>query len=147
MSSLFLVRDIYCPFTSAVPLIERFAHNVPLRVGPIALIEATVHADVALTNDYTDHTRIHDALVLQWRAHARFPLPRFRGLITVRPHGPSTRLRVDAEYVPPLGPLGRLFDAVIGRAIARASLARFLAAIARSIDRDYGKERMLSGNW
>ena len=147
MDMVQLTRDVYCPFTEAVPLIQRFYRTVPVRIGPFAFMEFDVEADVVETRDYTDETRIHDALAIRWRRRGGVPAPSFSGLITARPNGPSTEIRIEGHYTPPLGVLGAIFDAVIGKHIARWTLERFLDQIAAFINHEFGKERMMQENW
>ncbi|MHB8146447.1 MAG: hypothetical protein ACYDGM_04185 [Vulcanimicrobiaceae bacterium] len=147
MSTVHQTRDVYCPFTESVPLIERFCRVGPVKIGPFAFIEFAVDATVAETRDYTDRTRHHEALVIQWKNHTLFPVPRFRGILTVRPNGLATEIRIEGHYTPPLGAFGQIFDAAVGRHIARRSLGRFLGRIAAFINGEYGKKRMLDPNW
>lgn len=143
MKSIFVAQNVQCPFSAAVPLIERFHdRSQQLRVGPLSFVEVTVDSALAQTRDYTDRTRLHEALVLQWRSHGLFPVPRFRGLITVRPNGAATEVRIDGHYVPPFGKIGSAFDALIGRRIARRTLERLMASIEAFIETQYGAVRM-----
>lgn len=143
MQSVHVARNVRCPFSAAVPLIEQFhRRSRRLRVGPSALLEAIVEPALAQTRDYTDQTRLHEALVLQWRSHGSFPVPRFRGLITVRPNGNATEVRIDGRYVPPLGKAEAAFDALIGRRIARRTLERLLTSIEAFVETQYGAKRM-----
>ncbi|MDQ2866329.1 MAG: hypothetical protein M3R51_08895 [Candidatus Eremiobacteraeota bacterium] len=144
MKTVHRQRNVYCPFTSAVPLIERFHRKAPLKVGPFAFMELGVEHTLAETQDYTDAARAHEALILQWRCHGLLPVPRFRGMITVRPNGLTTEIRIDGQYMPPFGPLGDVFDRVLGSHIAGRTLSRFLDRISAFIDTEYGKDRMPS---
>jgi hypothetical protein len=135
MTKLSVVRDVSSPFSATIALIEQFHEQTDHRVGPHARLQATVECATAQTRDYTDTSRIHEAIVLQWRTHGVFPIPRLRGLITVRPKAPGTELRIEGSYVPPLGFAGRFFDALIGRHIAKKTLERFADSIQAFIDR------------
>ncbi|MEO9170021.1 MAG: hypothetical protein ABI282_08380 [Candidatus Baltobacteraceae bacterium] len=142
MPEVVVTRNVHCPFSSAIPLVEAFHRDARHRVGPHPIFESDVECEVATTRDYTDSTRLHDALVLQWRAHRWFPLPRLRGFITVRPNGAMTEIRIRGTYLPPLGAVGRVFDAIFGTFIARLTLERFMNALAAYIDSHYGAKRM-----
>lgn len=134
-------REAPCPFGIAVELIERFHLNTGHRFGPFSLLQVHVECSLAETRDYTDPARIHEALVLQWRTHGFFPIPKLRALITVRPHGLSTEIRIDGSYVPPFGIVGRILDVLIGRYIARRTIERLLDAIYLFIEREWEAER------
>src|SRR6185312_3616212 len=118
MTTVHATREVQCPFGSAVELIERFHGTTNHRAGPFSWLQVHVECSLAETRDYTDPARRHEALVLQWRTHGLFPMPRLRALITVRPHWEATELRIDGSYLPPLGIAGRMFDVFIGRRIA-----------------------------
>ena len=62
------------------------------------------------------------------------PLPSVHGLITVRPNGQLTRLTFDGQYAPPLGPVGRLFDAVLGRWLAQLAVRRMVDEMASFVE-------------
>ena len=141
-----LTRNVHCPFSVAVPLIARFNAGAPLRIGPFAFIEFEVDHALAETHDSTDRARAHEALLVQWRSHGLFPVPRFRGLITARPNAPTTEIRIDGEYTPPLGSIGKIFDILVGRYIARRTLERLLDRIVAFINGEYGVDRMPHGD-
>ena len=79
-----------------------------------------------IVEDATDEVRKHDALEIRWSPKHYALFPDFQGLLTVRPHQAGSYLRIEGAYEPPFGILGRLFDALIGRALARLTLARLL---------------------
>jgi hypothetical protein len=80
---------------------------------------------VALTfglhRDVTDGGREHDEIRFHWDSNSRL-LPDFRGTLQFRIDGDRTRILLDGTYLAPLGALGRAFDFIAGRRIARASL-------------------------
>lgn len=57
-------------------------------------------------------------------------LPTFEGSLLAEEAGWETRLRLTGWYRPPLGLLGALFDALVGRRIAQRSVERFLHGLA-----------------
>lgn len=89
---------------------------------------------LATADDVSDRVRRHDALIVAWKPAIAFLFPDFRGALTVRPKGRGAWLRVQGSYEPPLGLFGRLFDAVFGQFIARLTLARLLAGVAREVE-------------
>ena len=89
------------------PLLPALAHRVRIRFG--------LHADVS------EPGRRHEEIRLKWSSGSRL-LPNFRGTVSFRIEAPRTRILIDGAYDAPFGALGRCFDAMIGRRIARASL-------------------------
>jgi len=71
--------------------------------------------------DSTERGRSHDEIALYWSSGSSY-LPDFSGTVRVRIVGVATRIILDGEYVPPGGVFGRVFDALFGRWIARASM-------------------------
>ena len=147
MPTLHATRDVYCPFTQAIPLVQRLYAASRIRVGPFSYVSLEVESQVVSTRDLTDPTRDHDALVVEWHVHGPLPLPRFQGLITARPNGICTTLQIQGHYTPPFGIVGRVLDAVLGRQIARRTLERLLDHIAAYINASFGKEHMLRPDW
>ncbi|GAC1311765.1 MAG: hypothetical protein NVSMB21_21640 [Vulcanimicrobiaceae bacterium] len=49
-----------------------------------------------------------------WAPHERLPLPRFSGMLTVRPNTNRSELVLEGTYEPPLGTVGALFDSLLG---------------------------------
>lgn len=135
-------RDVRCPFSEAIDLIETFHRaNPDHRVGPFGWARAHVECEASQVRDLTEHGRVHDAFSFSWHAAGRLPLPAVHGLITVRPHGDRTRLALDGEYVPPLGAPGRAFDTLVGRRIARRAIERFMDDLAGFVERSSDRMR------
>ncbi|MEO6991836.1 MAG: hypothetical protein ABI346_06235 [Candidatus Baltobacteraceae bacterium] len=78
---------------------------------------------------------------MRWKAVTRFPVPAMRGLVTVRPAGLATRVRMEGTYQPPLGPLGGIFDRLVGRHIAWLTIERFLDDVYAFTESAYGLAR------
>lgn len=88
------------------------------------------------------------ALTLCWRAQAHQRLfPTFEGELQVEPEGPGeTQLTVSGTYAVPLGPIGHFGDGLVGRRIARQSLASFVEQVAERLDREVHR-RAASAAW
>lgn len=110
-------------------------------VGPFAGFSTPVVCDLSEVRDYTDETRVHDALKLHWRANSKMPLPEMDGLLTVRPNGPVTELHMEGQYEPPLRFAGRIFDTLFGRFIALRTIRRFLDELRTFIEAEWQRER------
>lgn len=142
MTRIYAKCEVHCPFSATIEMIERLhASGTEHRVGPFSSIRTRVQCEIAEVPDHTDETRIHDALTLRWTAPSRIPLPVMRGLITVRPNGPATQLRMEGTYEPPLGPVGRLLDLLAGRNLAQRTVDRFLDELRDFIEQEWHKER------
>jgi hypothetical protein len=142
MTTISSNRYTHCPFSATIELIERLHRSGAVHtVGPFSGLHTCVHCELAQTRDYTDRTRIHEALVLRWKVHAPVPVPVLRGMITVRPEGPATEIRMHAKYRPPLGFVGRIFDAVAGRWLAQRTVDRFLDDVKQLVEHEWAHER------
>jgi uncharacterized membrane protein len=89
--------------------------------------------------DVLEAGRSHDEIRVQWKAGSAL-LPDFRGTIRFRIAGTGTTVLLDGTYRVPFGPLGRVFDALAGHQVARASvndLVARLAAALSSNERDW----------
>lgn len=140
MTTIFSHRYTHCPFSATIELIQRLHRSGAVHtVGPFSTLHTRVHCEIAETRDYTDQTRIHEALVLRWKAHAPLPLPVIRAMITVRPEGPATEIRMQAKYRPPLGL--EIFDAMIGKWLAQRTIDRFLDEVKNFVDCEWAQER------
>lgn len=145
MTTIFAKCDVHCPFSATIEMIERFHEKGTQHlVGPFSSVRTRVECELVEIRDHTDQTRIHDALTLRWKARARIPVPLMRGLITVRPNGPATELRMEGTYAPPLGLLGRIFDGIIGKHIAQRTVERFLDELRDFVEREWRIERQLT---
>ncbi len=109
-------------------------------VGPFSAMHTRVHCELSEIRDETDQTRVHEALTLHWKARSLLLFPVMRGMITVRPNGQATEVRMDGSYTPPLGVFGELFDRIIGRHIARRTVERFLDQLHDSVEREWQNE-------
>ncbi len=135
-------RDVDCPFSATIEMIERLQRNdIERHVGPFSHVRARVRLELSEVCDHTDQTRVHEALVIKWKAQTSIPVPVMRGLITVRPNGLATEVRMEGEYTPPLGAFGTLFDRIVGRHIARRTIERFLDKLRAFIEREWQRER------
>lgn len=142
VTRIFATQDVKCPFSGTIEFIERLHQSGSQHlVGPFAGLRTPVVCDLREVRDVTDESRIHEALVLHWKAQAKIPVPEMSGLLTVRPSGPLTQLRVEGQYEPPFGLPGRLFDVLVGRYITRRTLRLFLAELRTFIEAEWEKER------
>ncbi len=127
-------------FSFAIESAERFfatqSHLLLHGVFSLRTYGLSSHETVV---DHTDTTRIHDALRVRWIPNGRLPLPRFEGLLTVRPSSLATDLTLEGSYQPPLGAFGRQFDRLFGYHIARFTMRILLRDLRNFIELDFKK--------
>ncbi|HVA38405.1 MAG TPA: hypothetical protein VNJ51_12425 [Candidatus Dormibacteraeota bacterium] len=135
MRTLHVTRYVGCPFSATIELAElalRDRRDLIVSAAPALRERASV--SFRRVKDRDDQTRRHDALLLAWRPHHMTLFPDFHGVLTVRPKHQGVWLRIQGSYEPPLGLCGRVFDALLGRAIARLTLKRLAADLAVKIE-------------
>jgi hypothetical protein len=146
VSRVTVQRVVACPFSEAHDYAEEFlreaergvAVHVPLR-DLIPHLNGKIRQPVRLVfashPDEIEAGRLHDAIVVEWHASTKL-FPRFHGTLRLRIASvDSTRLTLEGAYRAPFGVLGRIFDAIVGRRIARATMREFLDRLADSIER------------
>lgn len=135
MTTVRVTRFVDCPFSAVIEFAEEALRKRPdVTLSPLPPVSRQVHVTSQLTDDVTDTCRKHDALLIAWEPPLSRLLPDFHGALTVRPRGKGAWIRIQGSYEPPLGRAGRVFDAVIGRLIARITLARLLRDVARATE-------------
>lgn len=125
-------RLVRAPFSGTIEYAQHFFEQ-NRRLG---LYVATVTVRSSVVDDTADLARRHEALEIAWRAPNPL-LPDLHALLTVRPQAPGSRLFFTADYTPPLGRVGKVFDALIGRYIAHATFTSLLARLTRDIERQH----------
>lgn len=125
-------RLVQAPFSGAIEYAQHFFEQH----RHLGLYVATVSVRSAVVDDASDLSRRHDALEIAWKAPNAL-LPDLHAVLTVRPQAPGSRLFFTADYTPPFGAAGRLFDGLIGRHIAHATFSGLLARLTRDIERQH----------
>lgn len=142
MTQIRATRHVDCPFSATL---EFVAHAAERRSGfyvtPSRAVGERVRFGAANAPDVTDTARKHDALLIAWRPQNRAMFPDFRGVLTVRPKRRGALLRLLGRYDPPYGIAGKVFDIVVGRAIAHHTLRHLLDEFASEIEAEYREER------
>jgi hypothetical protein len=143
MRTITVTRDAQAPFSMTIDLVERFFQSPhQLSVGPTRSVRAAVVAEAGQIRDETDATMRHEALVIRWQPRSFWPLPDLHGLLTVRVNAPATEVTIRSEYSPPLGVLGRVFDALVGHRIAQSTLRILLEDICAYVESEYEIRRL-----
>ena len=147
LSRIVVERIVRCPFSVAHDYAEDFLEDaagravevrVPLR-DFIWAVRGRLHRPVKMVfkrhRDDTEAGRHHDAMLIDWQAGTAF-FPDFHGTLRLRIASvETTRLTFEGTYVPPFGPPGRVFDVLVGRRIAHATMADLLERIGDALER------------
>jgi hypothetical protein len=120
-----------CPFSIAAEYAQEYLRNAEaggaeslVRVPwfpSLPALARRVRMSFGLHLDLGEPGRLHDEIHVRWSSGTPL-LPNLRGTICFRIEGTQTRILIEGSYDAPLGVLGRCFDNVIGKQIARASL-------------------------
>jgi hypothetical protein len=109
---------------------RRFQEELSVNVGA----GASLHQEVALQLGAPRSTKGELVLPVAWQATGRTEmLPSFKGSLHISEHRAGTGLRVSGTYTIPLGIVGRFGDGVVGRRLARRSLASLAERLARRL--------------
>jgi hypothetical protein len=84
----------------------------------------------------------HPTYSVTWAPETNGPFPAFAGALAVERSACADRfgLIMSGHYEPPLGVVGALFDAALGRRIARASARDLLRSIASYVERAWARD-------
>lgn len=111
--------------------------RVPLRdffYGMRGHVRKPVRLVFALHLDDTEDGRVHDAMLIEWRAGTRL-FPDFHGTLRLRIASvETTRLTFEGAYRVPLGRFGQAFDLIVGRRIAESTMRDLLDRIAAALE-------------
>jgi len=146
ISRVAVERVAQCPFSVAHEYAEDFlreaereiALRVPIRdfiSGARGHMHRRVKLVFGLHPDDTEGGRVHDAMLLEWKAGTRL-FPQFHGTLRLRIETvESTRLEFEGAYRVPFGAAGALFDNLIGQRLARSTMADLLGRIVAALER------------
>ena len=145
VTRLTVERIARCPFSVAHEYARDFLHDaqraievrVPLRdfiYGMRGHVRKPVKLIFALHPDETEDGRIHDAMLIEWRAGTRL-FPDFHGTLRLRIASvETTRLTFEGAYRTPFGRIGRVFDLLVGRHLAESTMRDLLDRIATALE-------------
>jgi hypothetical protein len=157
MTEVHAERYVDCPFSVAEQYVsdylERAAKGGPEATVQLPLVAGsfTISRNVELSFDRKragdDPGRAHFESEILWKSGAKL-LPDFSGVIRTRIAAPGTLLIVAGRYCPPLGFFGTMFDRLIGRRIARATLRDLAERLGRSLESREARwrEHLISAN-
>lgn len=139
-------RVVRCPFSIAHDYAEDFfaqaQQGIELRVALRDLtltrgghLRRPVRLVAERIPDEHEPGRAHDALEIDWTAGTRF-FPNFRGALRLRIASvDETLVTLEGCYQPPFAAFGRVFDLLIGRRIARATMRDLLRRLGGAMER------------
>ncbi len=143
-----------CPFSIAAEYAQDYLRNAEASGAELLVhvpwfpslpaLAHRVRVSFGLHTDVTEPGRRHEEIRLQWKSGSRL-LPNFRGTVFFRIEAPRTRILIEGHYDAPLGVLGRCFDSVIGKRIARASLQDLGDRLATYLERREREWRQRKG--
>ena len=149
-------RALQCPYVRAVAYFDRFLLELPpsergqgrdlrLRVLLKALGlpgELALDRDVVATFEpLADPKGLQHGVTIGWTPAGDRSFPTFRGTLRIAAATPkSSVVTLEGDYEPPLGAVGKAFDAAIGRQIAASTADELLKTICEKIELDYMTE-------
>ena len=106
-----------------------FSQHPKLQVKALGPSTAGVEVQYSVLFDWLSISPQREGVAFSWRPVWR-GFPAFGATLTVRPSGKKTEVVLDGSYEPPGGPLGRVFDSIVGRRLAERTMDEFLKQIA-----------------
>jgi hypothetical protein len=127
-----------CPFSVAVEYADNFFKRDADELGRftvhLGVLRRAVTFSFGVHYDVGDGARGQNELHFTWSARSRL-LPNLSGILQFAIASyKETRIVLAGTYEPPLGPLGSIFDAVIGHRLAAATANDFVARIAGALE-------------
>lgn len=144
MTEVRVERYVNCPFSIAETYVADYLARAT-KGGAEATLELpsiagrlTLSRSVELSFDreldLKEPGRPHFESVVLWQSGSKL-LPDFSGAIRTRIAVPGTLLIIAGRYWPPLGVCGMLFDSLIGRRIAHATLRTLAEKLGTALER------------
>lgn len=145
MTHLHYERIAKIPYATAKRFLrERFVALVER--GPIDRVELEAgplrHGVDVKYSRGKDPMHFDEPWSVYWEPRGGGPYPVFNGTLTARADETyeSSILELDGHYDPPLGTVGKAFDAVLGRRIAESTADNLLTRIASEMERTFMDE-------
>lgn len=107
----------------------------------------TLSRDAVATLEPLSNEPLEYRVLINWAPTSTEPLPKFNGAFHVQwdeEYG-NCRLIIEGSYEPPLGAIGKIFDAVAGERIAHTTMAALLANVRDAIESAYQRDMRKSG--
>ena len=142
-------RYLKCPYHTAreylaSAITTAIAHETPRVVRlRVSLADVEIEKDVQATfSPQTDPRHFDQPWTVHWEPAGGGPFPIFDGTIAVRSAEDydSCILELQGAYDPPLGGVGKIFDAAIGSRVAKATAQNLLATIGERMETQHARE-------
>lgn len=149
-------KVLACPWVRAIAYFDRYLAGLPVSErAPGHALRLRVPLDslgmpggLAIDRDVvtsfaplTDPRGLEHGVSIGWTPVGNAALPKFRGSLRITAESAKSSLVVlEGDYEPPLGAMGKVFDAAVGRKIAEATADELLKTIAERIELDYATE-------
>jgi hypothetical protein len=141
--------DVSCPAYYLIHHAERYftVHRRGQSPGTFSLTvdmskvglpgKAQARHDVRMRYEILDGADGHSVINLTWDPDDRF-VPSFAGTLSGESlEDGKSHLTLAGKYDPPFGPMGAVFDAILGHRIAAATAQTFLQDIKQFVESDY----------
>jgi hypothetical protein len=156
MKHLSRSRSLACPYARAIEYFDRYLSDLPFSDsgnGRVVRLRAALQAiglednlavdrDVIATFDSSMQTHgLEHGVVVAWSPAGGGPFPSFHGSLSVAAQNPkSCTISLEGGYEPPLGAIGKAFDAAIGHKIAESTADDLLNVIGERIELDFATD-------
>jgi hypothetical protein len=153
MTPLSRSRSVKCPYVRAIAYFDRHFRNLPVSErgeGRVMRLRTPLSAlglgdTVALDRDVVarlgtapEPAGMEHGIKVEWEPEGGGPFPTFQGSLAISADTPkSSTISLDGAYEPPLGAVGKVFDAVVGRRIAEATADELLKVLGEKIELEY----------
>jgi len=156
MTQLSRTRELMCPYARAIDYFDRYLRDLPFSdfgSGRVLRLRAALEAvgiggdlavdrDVIASFDPAMQTHgLEHGVVVDWIPAGGGPFPKFHGSLALAARDPkSCTMSLQGDYEPPLGPIGKAFDAALGHRIAESTGDDLLKVICDRIELDYATD-------
>jgi len=148
MTEVYGTTTVNAPYSVALDSIvrrlrvkkHRLKLSVPLaKLGFGANLGIARDVDVSFVplHGHKGERLLHDELQFVWEPSGGGPFPTFTGSLKMHPLGLNTEIVLSGEYKPPLGVVGEVFDAVVGKRIAEATAQMLLETLQQELEADF----------
>lgn len=146
LSAFNLERIVDCPFSTAMevsetlfPALESSGISIPIHKTGVPIPQAwkcRITVRFSRQIDADEPGRAHDQLVFHWTTLSPL-LPKLNGVLSFRIHTERTKVLFTGTYTPPLGFVGQLFDRIIGRHIAIATMTEIFDQLQNLLEENH----------
>ena len=145
MADIYEFTSARCPYDLAPSFVSEYLRSLPPDEYDRPLLELRVAiGDLTLSHDVIVRLWAKTGLTgyerfgIAWEPKGGGPFPTFEGTLTFAQESSEfSRLEIDGQYTPPLGPIGMVFDLTLGKKIASATAGELLARLKDELEAAY----------